>query len=62
MNCIICTDENINLLKICNCVDSNVCISCLNILNENNTTKCPVCRSDLTLIYISNKKKYIFLI
>lgn len=61
MTCIICTDEteNDNLLKLCICVDSKVCLSCYNELNKNNIEKCPVCRRDLEIVHILNKKQYM---
>lgn len=54
--CVICREELQELgklNKICKCVDSLVCDNCVSILEDNNSKKCPVCRSNLVL-----KKKY----
>ena len=66
MTCYICKDEPEVLYKICSCVDSLLCIECLELSNNNingrdtyheNMLKCSICRQFLEFNYY-NKDYY----
>ena len=63
MICMVCHDTCQELSKICGCVDSLICKSCLNELNKEKVDKCPICRNTLDISISYNNKtyyKYIF--
>lgn len=45
-DCVICYNENLNLIKICKNCKSEYCINCCKILYKNKNT-CPTCRAPL---------------
>jgi len=59
MKCVICYETLINLneqllYKLCQCRDSLVCNECLNYIQYNKITNCPVCRNDLNITKTSS--------
>ena len=58
--CMLCKDEEQQLYSICSCLDSNVCVDCYNLCNENKMKTCPICRSNLNFTYVKNYKKIFF--
>ena len=59
MICMVCHDTRQELSKICGCVDSSICKSCLNELNKEKVDKCPICRNTLDIIKYLNNNIYI---
>ena len=55
LSCCICTsNESIRLIRLHTCVDSLVCDECFIRYNEQGSTHCPICRTEL-----KHKKKYV---
>ena len=59
MICMVCHDTRQELSKICGCVESLICKSCLNELNKEKVDKCPICRNTLDIIKYLNNNIYI---
>lgn len=51
MICFICRDTFDSGYKICTCKDSTICNDCIELYQENQITKCGVCRSNLDIKY-----------
>ncbi len=60
MRCNICFENKNSYYKICSCTSSLVCRECLEGMNEHETFRCPLCRKDLNLLSIFNKRRYCY--
>lgn len=47
MVCFLCRETFNEYYKICDCVDSTLCYECYKLTNQNNITKCAICRKSL---------------
>ena len=47
MVCFLCRETFNEYYKICDCVDSTLCYECYKLTNQNNITKCSICRKPL---------------
>lgn len=59
LTCFICRDSEPIMYKICECVDSTICIDCYNIESTQKMEKCGICRKNYEFDYTKNSKKYI---
>lgn len=57
-DCVICYNENLNLIKICKHCKSEYCINCCKILYKNKNT-CPTCRAPLLFWKIKDSSNFI---
>jgi hypothetical protein len=52
--CFLCHDTPNVLYKLCECLESNICVDCYNIDNTQNMIRCPICRRDFIFNYKRN--------
>jgi hypothetical protein len=60
--CFLCHDTPDVLYKLCECLESNICVECYNIDNTQKMARCAICRRNFTYNYKRNYVGFIGLI
>mgnify|MGYP006140627881 CR=1 FL=1 len=59
LTCFLCRDSDTIMYKICDCVESTICIDCYDIDSTQLMNKCGICRKKYEYSYNRNMCKYI---